>query len=88
MRNPAIIGVLDDLLDSLSRCLDEESARRVAAFRVSPDVQARVSVLAERANEGALTENELEEYDAFIDTADWIAILQLKAQQQLKSTRS
>jgi len=88
MRNPAIVGVLDDLLDSLSRCLDEESARRVAAFRVSLAVQARVEVLAERANEGKLTEDELGEYDAFIDAADWIAILQLKAQQQLKSTRT
>jgi len=45
-------------------------------------------VLAEYANEGKLTAYELEAYDAFIDAADWIAILQLKGQQQLKSTRT
>ena len=88
MRNPAIVSALDDLLDSLSRCLDDESTRRIAAFHVSPTVQARVEVLAEHANEGKLTAYELEEYDAFIDAADWIPILQLKAQQQLKSTRT
>lgn len=46
---------LDGLLEPLSRCLDDESARRVAEFRVDPSVQARVDALAERANEGLLT---------------------------------
>lgn len=77
--------VLDDLLDPLSRCLDEESARRVAEFRIGPSVQARVDVLAGRASEGTLTGEERDEYDSFIDAADLIAILQIKAQQQLKS---
>jgi hypothetical protein len=44
-----------------------------------------VDVLAERANEGTLTEEERDEYDSFIDAADLIAILQLKAQQRIRS---
>jgi hypothetical protein len=79
--------VLDDLLDPLSRCLDEESARRVAEFRIDPSVQAKVDLLAERANEGTLTDEERDEYDSFIDAADLIAVLQLKAQQRLKPDR-
>ena len=78
--------ILDDLLDPLSRCLDEESARRVAEFRIAPSVQARVDALAERANEGTLTEEEREEYDSFIDASDLISILQVKAQQQFQSS--
>lgn len=75
--------VLDGLLDPLSRCLDAESAQRVAAFRVDPAVQARIDGLAERANEGVLSEEERAEYDAFVNAADFISILKLKARRQL-----
>jgi len=48
--------VLDQFLDPLSRCLDTESARRVLALGVSASVQERVDTLAERANEGLLSD--------------------------------
>jgi hypothetical protein len=76
---------LNSLLDSLSRCLDEESARRVAEFRVDPPVQARIDVLAQRANEGVLSEEERAEYEAFTNAADFISILQPKTRRHLKS---
>jgi hypothetical protein len=47
--------VLDGFLDPLGRCLDAESARRVVELRVSPPVQQRIDTLAERANDGVLT---------------------------------
>jgi hypothetical protein len=75
--------MLDGLLDPLSRCLDAESARRLAEFRVAPNVQKRIGVLAESANEGRLTEDELAEYEALINAADFISILKLKAQRNL-----
>jgi hypothetical protein len=43
-------SVLDQFLDPLSRCLDAESARRILALSVSPAVQERVDMLAERAD--------------------------------------
>ena len=76
--------MLDGLLDPLSRCLDAESAHRLVEFRVDTAVQARIAALAERANEGMLSEDERAEYDAFVSAADFILILQLKARQQLK----
>jgi hypothetical protein len=85
MDSTASTSVLDAFLEPLSQCLDEESVRRLAQFRIGPSVQARVDELAERANEGALTEEERDEYDSFIDAVDLIAILQLKAQQRLRS---
>ena len=75
--------VLDEFLDPLSRCLDAESARRVLALGVSAAVQDRVDTLAERANEGLLTDEEREEYEALVNAEDFLAILKLKARRQL-----
>jgi hypothetical protein len=69
MNEVQTVRSLDGLLDPFSRCLDDESARRVAAFKVDPKVQARVDVLAEPANEGLLTAEERSEYEAFINAA-------------------
>jgi hypothetical protein len=80
----AVTG-LDGLLESLSRCFDVESARRVIALQVDTPVQERIDSLAEGANEGALTEDERLEYEALINAADFIAILKLKARQHLDS---
>ena len=77
---------LDGLLEPLSRCLDIESARRVADFRVDPEIQARIDVLAELANEGSLDENQRAEYEALINAADFISILKLKARLYLDAT--
>jgi len=77
--------LLDGLLDPLGRCLDAESARRVVELRVSPSVQQRIDTLAERANEGVLTGDEAGEYEALINTADFISILKLKARRHLSS---
>jgi hypothetical protein len=76
---------LDGLLESLSRCLDVESARRIVEFAVATPVHERIEILAERANEGSLTEEERSEYEALINAADFISILQLKARKHLKS---
>jgi hypothetical protein len=75
--------VLDGLLGPLSRCLDAESARRVIAFRVDSAVQRKVDALAERANDGLLSEEERTEYEALINATDFISILKLKASYQL-----
>jgi hypothetical protein len=79
------VTVLDGLLDPLSRCLDAESARRVVELRVAPPVQERIDTLAERANEGSLSEDERAEYEALINAEDFISIFKLKARQHLLS---
>ena len=71
-------SLLDRMLDPLSRCFDAESARRVVELSIDPVVQARVDVLAERANEGLLTPEERAEYEAYINADDFIAILKMK----------
>lgn len=76
---------LDDLLERLSRCLDAESARRIVDLQIDPPVQERIDALAERANEGTLSDIERSEYEALINAADFISILKLKARRQLDS---
>ena len=88
MGGPSIAAALDGILDPLSRCLDAESALRVAEFRIDPDVQARIDGLAEGANEGALSEEQRAEYEAFVNAADFISILKLKALRQLNANAS
>ena len=78
-------AALDQLLDPLALCLDAESAQRIAEFRVAPMVDQRVAELAERANEGLLTDDERSEYEALINAADFIDILKLKARRRLGS---
>ena len=80
----AAIG-LDGLLEPLSRCLDIASARRVVDLQVAQPVQERIDTLAERANEGTLSDGERSEYEALINAADFISILKLKARQYLDS---
>jgi hypothetical protein len=88
MGNPTVTTALDGLLDPLSRCLDSESARRLAEFRIDPAVQARIDTLAERANDGLLNEDERTEYEAIVNAADFISVLKLKARRQVNSHRS
>jgi hypothetical protein len=80
------VGIgLDDLLESLSRCFDMESARRIVDLRVAPPVQERIDTLAERAREGALSDGGRSEYQALINVADFISILKVKARRHLES---
>ena len=80
---PISPNALHGLFDSLSRCLDAESTRRLAEFQISEKVQERIDVLAERANEGLLGADERAEYEAFVSASDFIAILKLKAVRNL-----
>lgn len=76
-------SLLNGLLDPVGQCLDEESARRLVALKPSEAVEARIAELAERANEGDLTEAERGEYEAVINAMDIVGILKLKARHRL-----
>lgn len=60
-----------------------DDALSILALRIDPAVQERVNVLAEKANEGLLTEAERAEYETFINADDCISLLKLKARQDL-----
>jgi len=67
------------LLDAVSDCLTPAVARRIVALRADSETRARVEVLAEKCNEGQLTPQERAEYESYVSTSTFIAILQAKA---------
>ena len=68
----SVAAGLDSVLEPLSQCLDAESARRLVAFRIDPQVLARIEVLGESANEGRLTADERSEYEALINARSFV----------------
>lgn len=78
---------LERLLEPLAAGLSSEMAQYLAAFRADADVQQRIAELAEKANEGELTEQERLEYEAYVEAGTMIAVLQSKARKRLSSMR-
>jgi hypothetical protein len=78
-----ITRVLGRLLDPVGRCLTAKAARELAALRADEEAQARVRELAEKCNEGQLSDEERAEYAACAMAAHVVAILQAKARTHL-----
>jgi hypothetical protein len=72
---------LDRLLDPVDRCLTPEVARRLVELRADTVLQKRVDTLAGKNTEGQLTPEEREEYETYVRTSRFIAILQAKARK-------
>lgn len=81
-------SVLDLMIDPVIHCFDAESAAKLLDVRIHPAVQERISELASKANEGLLTDAERAEYEACINTDDFISILKLKARRYLSALES
>jgi hypothetical protein len=77
---------MDRVLDPLASALNREAARSILDIRIDPEVQARVDVLAELANEGNLSPEERDEYLSYVEAADLLAIFKLKARRHLEAT--
>ena len=78
-------AALDRVFEPFARCLSPEVARKIVDFRANPDLAARVQVLADKASNGELTENERGEYQSYIRASDMIALLQSKSRQILRN---
>lgn len=80
--------VLPDLLDPFAKCLDWASLQRLNELQVSPFAQKRIAVLAEKANEGQLSDEERSEYDAAINASDIMMALKMRAQHNLAAPQN
>jgi hypothetical protein len=75
---------LDRFLEPLAGCLSPDVAAKVADLRADEAMQNRIDYLADRANEGLLTDGEREEYSGYLHAIDVITVLQAKARSQLR----
>jgi hypothetical protein len=79
---------LNRLLEPLSQSLGVEGAQQLLDFRIDPAVQARIDELADRSNEGLLTEAERNEYVGYIEGISLINLLMATARGMLSSKRA
>jgi hypothetical protein len=77
--------VLQSVLEPVLRALPLESARQIAQAEADESLQRRVAELACKANEGALSPEELRTYQAYVDAGDIVASLQAVARRMLQS---
>jgi len=76
---------LNRLLEPLSQSLSVEAAQQLLGFRIDPAVQDRIDELADRCNEGLLTEDERAEYESYVEGIGLINLLMAKARRVLSS---
>ena len=84
MKKDESVSILDRLLEPVSRSLNPASAKALAEMEADPVASERVSVLAEKCNEGTLTPGEKREYETYVYAGNLIAILKAKARLYLK----
>lgn len=84
--NTLDMPVLDRLLDPVGRVLTPEVAKRLVRLRFDQKAHARIDRLARKCNEVTLTPTERSEYETYVYTLDFIAVLQAKARALVKLT--
>ena len=72
------------VLDLAAACIDATTLRGLENMRLSPRYAARVQKFARKANEGTLQPDERAEYEDYVKTRGFFAILQAKARLQLR----
>ena len=75
--------VLDRFLDPVRDILTPDIARAIADLRVDSATQKLIDDLADRHHEGQLTPDESSEYEALVNGANVMAVLQAKARTVL-----
>lgn len=71
------------MLDLAAACFDAPTLDALAKLRLGPKLASRVNRLARKANEGELTPRERSEYQAYINTSEMLALIQLRARLRL-----
>jgi hypothetical protein len=75
--------VLERILEPVSSSLNDEAARRLISLRADAASQVRIAELAVKCNEGQLTDDERDEYEAYVMAGEFVAILQAQARSRL-----
>jgi hypothetical protein len=77
-------ALLDRVLEPFVECLTREAAQKIVNLRADPHDQARVDELADKANEGQLSDEERAEYDRYLAAFHFITRLQAQARGRLE----
>jgi len=77
--------LLDQVIEPFADCLTPEAATRIVAVRAGAEMQAHIDELADKANDGLLTEDERDEYDRILAWFHFVTILQARARRVLQN---
>jgi hypothetical protein len=77
-------ALLDRVLEPFVECLTREAAQKIVNLRADPQDQARVDELADKANEGQLSDEERAEYERYLAAFHFITRLQAQARTRLE----
>ncbi len=77
-------NVLNQFLDPVCDVLTPEVAQAIVNLRASQTTQARIDDFAARHHEGQLGGDELAEYEALVNGANLVSVLQAKARTVLR----
>ena len=69
--------------DFLLQILTVEQAESLIAYQGEPGLRDQIDRLAEKCNEGTLTEEEKADYEGYVRANKFVAILQAKARKLL-----
>jgi hypothetical protein len=70
-------------VDPILEFFNVDQARALVAYRGDEALQARIEELAEKCNEGEMSDAERAEYSGYVQANKFIAILQAKAKKLL-----
>jgi hypothetical protein len=88
MSASATLTILDRFLDPVADCLPPEVARRIIDLRMDPQLQSRLDELAEKSSAGTLTNEERDEYQAYVEGMDIVGLFKAKARRSLSRRAS
>ncbi|MEX0866689.1 MAG: hypothetical protein WD030_04975 [Pirellulales bacterium] len=78
------VSVAEQMLQPATDCLTPEVAQRIVSARLGAATQARIDELATKANQGALSEEERDEYAQFVEYIDLLGVIKAKARRMLR----
>jgi len=76
------------LIESQPEGLTPEAARYLLRFRFTENDQSRLQELAERSQDGTLTEEEGREFDSYLHIGNLLAVMQSKARLVLGDSKA
>ncbi|HVX61259.1 MAG TPA: hypothetical protein VHC19_11670 [Pirellulales bacterium] len=86
--NTATENMVGKLLEPVFQTLPANVARQIVDLEADEAFQQRVEFLARKSNEGELTPQERDEYDAYVQAGDVLGILQALARRTLQHAPS
>jgi hypothetical protein len=76
-------SVLDYYFEPMTAMFNREMAEAIVNRKLDPRATARVIELGQKSDEGTLTDDERDEYQALVNAGDMISLLKSKARRFL-----